>query len=217
MAEGKKIVILDLRRESHALLNGRPFSVYMLHNWSNPGLSADEIMADEARYFRSLVGTTLEAHPKKDDAPGETCEYDIESFMSEKELVEGEGLTYMRIPLNDNCWPDPEGVDQFMDLIREVGIDNLWLHIHCHAGKGRTGSFLVMYDKMKNPDIPIQDIAIRQAMLGSSYMLYTENSDSWKAPLYQEKARMTRLFEEYVNENKDTNDALPWSEWLEGQ
>ena len=28
---------------------------------------------------------------------------------------------------------------------------------------------------------------------------------------------MTRLFEEYVNENKDTNYALPWSEWLEGQ
>ena len=161
VAGGKKIVILDLRRESHALLNGRPFSVYRLHNWSNPGLSTDEIMADEERYFSSLVGTTLEAHPKEGDGPGEACEYEIESFMSEKELVEGEGLTYLRIPSIDHRWPDPECADQFIILIKEVGIDNLWLHIHCHAGKGRTGSFLVMYDKMKNPDVPIRDIAIR--------------------------------------------------------
>ena len=48
-------------------------------------------------------------------------------------------------------------------------------------------------------------------------MLYTENSDSWKAPLYEEKARMTYLFEDYVNENKDTNYELAWSEWLEGR
>lgn len=35
--------------------------------------------------------------------------------------------------------------------------------------------------------------------------------------LCQEKARMTRLFEKYVDENKDANYALPWSDWLEGQ
>lgn len=55
VAGGKKIVILDLRRESHALLNDRLFSLYMLHNWSNPGLSADEIMAEEERFFSTLV------------------------------------------------------------------------------------------------------------------------------------------------------------------
>ncbi len=54
-------------------------------------------------------------------------------------------------------------------------------------------------------------------MLGSSNMLYTENSDSWKALLYQEKARMTLLFEKYVDENKDTDYTLLWSEWLKGQ
>lgn len=28
---------------------------------------------------------------------------------------------------------------------------------------------------------------------------------------------MTYKFEEYVNENKDTDYALPWSEWLKQQ
>ena len=217
VAGEKKIVILDLRRESHALLNGRPFSICGLHNWSNLGLSTEEIMDDEEQFFSSLVGTTLEAHPKHGDEPGKPYEYEIESFLSERELVEDAGLDYFRLPAKDHCWPDPECIDQFIDLIKEVGIDNLWLHIHCQAGKGRTGSFLVMYDKMKNPDVPIKEIAIRQAMLGASYMLYTENSDSWRAPLYEEKARMTYLFEDYVNENKDTNFELSWSEWLEEQ
>lgn len=33
----------------------------------------------------------------------------------------------------------------------------------------------------------------------------------------KEKAEMTYKFEEYVNENKDTDYALPWSEWLKQQ
>lgn len=88
VAGKKKNVILDLRRESHALLNGRPFSIYGQHNWSNLGLSAEEIMADEELFFSALVGTTIEAHPKVGDEPGEAYEYEIDSFQSEKELTE---------------------------------------------------------------------------------------------------------------------------------
>ena len=153
-----------------------------------------------------------------DDVAGDAYEYDVKNYMSEKQLVEDSGIHYVRIPSQDHCWPAPECVDQFIGLIKQMGIDNLWMHIHCHAGKGRTGSFLVMYDKMKNPDVPMKDIVIRQTMLGSSYMLYaTDDSDNWKAPLYAEKVEMTYKFEEYVNENKDTNYALPWSEWLKQQ
>ena len=70
VAGGKKIVILDLRRESHALLNGRPFSVYRLHNWSNPGLSTDEIMADEERYFSSLDSSLERRNVSFAEMPG---------------------------------------------------------------------------------------------------------------------------------------------------
>ncbi len=217
VADGKEIIIVDLRRESHALLNGRPFSVYGTHNWSNPGLSADEIMADETRRFSAMIGTTITAHPKKNDAPGKAYTYHIESFMTEKELVESEGLTYMRIPVKDHSWPEPEAIDQFISLIREKGIDHLWLHLHCHAGKGRTGAFLFIYDVMKNPDLPVEDIAVRQTLLGSTCLLYTEDSDSFKVPLYLEKKEMAYLFSRYVDENRDSGYALSWSEWLEAQ
>lgn len=115
-------MVLDLRRESHAFLNGRPFSIYGQHNWSNLGLSTEEIMADEERFFSALVGTTLEAHPKDGDKPGEAYEYEIDRFQSEKELTENEGLSYVRLPLKDHCWPDAEYVDQFSCTYRRIPV-----------------------------------------------------------------------------------------------
>lgn len=105
----------------------------------------------------------------------------------------------------------------FLDLIKSEGMDNIWLHIHCHAGSGRTGACLVMYDKMKNPEVPIEDICVRQSMLGSSYMLQTEASDEYKNPLYQEKIKNTALFEQYVAENAGEGYPVSWSEWLKSQ
>ncbi len=76
---------------------------------------------------------------------------------------------------------------------------------------------MCLYDMMKNPDVALEDIVTRQAMTGGNYLLYTEQSDSYKAPLYDEIAENIRLFYEYVQENHETNYELSWSEWLAGQ
>ena len=62
--------------------------------------------------------------------------------------------------------------------------------------------------------VPMKDIVIRQTMAGSSYPLYTEKSNSYKVPLYEEKARMLPLIYEYVQENRKTNYKVLWSLWL---
>ena len=73
---------------------------------------------------------------------------------------------------------------------------------------------MMIYDMMRNPGVPMKDIVIRQTMAGSSYPLYTEKSNSYKVPLYEEKARMMPLIYEYVQENRKTNYKVPWSLWL---
>ena len=80
-----------------------------------------------------------------------------------------------------------------------------------------TGSARVMmmiYDMMKNPSVSMEDIIIRQTMLGANYPLYTEESDDYKAPLYEEKARITPLVYQYIQEQHDLNYETSWSEWL---
>lgn len=217
IAPGKEIYIFDFRRESHAFLDGLPFSLYADHNWSNIGLTTEQIEMNEQLIFGALAGTKFQAFAKDDGMRGEMAEYQPERMMSEKELVESEGLQYIRLPIKDHSWPAPEELDTFIEFVRTHDMDNVWMHFHCHAGTGRTGAFMVIIDKMKNPDIPMEDICIRQSYLMSSYMLQTETSDEFKAPLYQEKAERAIQFGQYVEENHASNFALSWSEWLSKQ
>ena len=80
---------------------------------------------------------------------------------------------------------------------------------------------MTLYDMMRNPDLPMQDIAVRNAMLGGTYALYvmdaTDSAKDYKAPLYAEKAKMLPLFYEYIQENSKTNYAVSWSKWIEGR
>ena len=52
---------------------------------------------------------------------------------------------------------------------------------------------MTLYDMMMNPDVPMEDIVVRQTLLGGSYPLNTGDSGSYKAPYNEEKARMTPM------------------------
>ncbi len=213
-AGGREIWVFDLRRECHALLDGIPFSIYALHNHSNLALDAAEVEEAEATLFDAMPGTEITACPKTDDAPGEAVSYRITDFLTERELVEKRGFHYVRVPVTDHSWPEPEQVDAFVAFVKDADPEGTWLHFHCHAGKGRTVLFMIMYDKMRNPEVPMEDIVIRQTLMGGTYPFYLGDPDSYKAPYYAEKARMTRLFFRYVDENISSGYAVPWSEWL---
>ena len=90
------------------------------------------------------------------------------------------------------------------------------MHFHCQAGEGRTTEFLAMYDILKNPAVPLQDILYRQCLLGGSYVAHVEPEDStyWKVPYYVEKAKHIALFYRYVLENEGAGFAVSWSDWL---
>lgn len=73
---------------------------------------------------------------------------------------------------------------------------------------------MVLYDKMKNPEVSMQDILYRHAMTGSSYPLYLGSEGSYKLPLYAEKTEMMPLLFQYVEENHASDYAVSWSKWL---
>ena len=69
---------------------------------------------------------------------------------------------------------------------------------------------MCLYDMMKNPDVPYEDILARQTMLGSHYPI----SSNPKTEADQEKNRLIPLLYQYVQENHATNYAVSWSQWL---
>jgi len=212
----RKVVVVDLRQESHGFLNGLSVSRYGKHNWANYGLDTGSIKKDEQNLLSSS-GQHLRAY-YVDDETKNTEKYidmNVDSTISEKQLVKEHGYEYLRLYCSDHAWPVAEDIDSFIKYVKELGTDNIWLHFHCSAGKGRTGIFMIIYDKIKNPDIPMKDIIYRQAMLGSGFMLYSGEAGSYKAPLYEEKIRMLNLIGRYIEENHADNYAKTWSKWLE--
>ncbi|MBQ7535960.1 MAG: hypothetical protein IJT43_10155 [Stomatobaculum sp.] len=214
-AGGDPVYIIDLREESHAFVDGKPVSIYGTQNAANKGKTLEQILEDEQARFASLPGTELKAYRLKGDGKGKKYTVNVKTWMTERELAESEGFNYLRIPATDHIWPAPEKIDTFIEFARGLDMDHVWLHFHCHAGRGRTGAFMVIYDIMKNPDVPLEDIVARQAMTGSTYLLYTGGSGKDKER-HEEKARMVRLVYQYIRENKETNYETPWSEWLQG-
>lgn len=212
VADGKKIVIVDLRAESHCLLNGVPISWQELNNWGNLFLTPEEIEADEAERFPPLLGQTVQVVGMPMGGTTVVEDMTVTSVAFERELVESEGFTYLRLDCTDHAMPGPEEIDAFIDFVKTIDTDNTWLHFHCVGGKGRTGVFMMLYDKMKNPQVSDEDIMIRHARMGADYPIYVANSSN--ALMYAEKSEIMPLLLTYAEENAADGYKVSWSAWL---
>ena len=217
LAGGRRVYVIDLRQESHVFLNGNPISWYAEHNWANAGKTLEQIRQDEAERFGTLIGKTIRAYGVAHDQKSGQTKISVRSCVTEEAAVKSEGFGYLRLPAPDLAWPPPEVIDAFIEFVKGIDMKRVWLHFHCHAGTGRTGIFMMLYDKMKNPKVSMRDIAIRHTLTGSEYPLYDSGSDSFHGRLNRKKARMMPLLFQYVEKNHASNYAVSWSAWLDEQ
>ena len=211
-----KIVVVDLRQESHFFVDGTSVSWYGLHNWGNRGKTPEEVRADEDARSFSAIGQTIRGYTRSegdDELPENPVDLTVGTVMSEQALAESEGCEYLRINCTDHCWPSSAEIDRFIRFVSALDPEQTWLHFHCSAGNGRTGIFMMLYDKMKNPSVSDKDILYRQAMTGSSSPLFLD-PDNYKAPLSREKNRMMPLLFQYVEEQSAVGYAVSWTDWL---
>ena len=132
---------------------------------------------------------------------------------TERTAAEKVGFTYERFAAADMQFPAPEIVDDFIIFVAKLP-DNAWLHFHCHAGHGRTTTFLVMYDIMKNPDLTLEEICRRQYLLGGSNLLLEPEGDDWNSKMARDRAEKMRLFYGWFQGTRSEEIGLQWSEWL---
>lgn len=203
------ITILDLRQESHGFINGMAVSWTDADNKANKGLTKDEVLADENSKLQSLeLGkaiTIYEGNKEETIVPIKV--------QSEDELIKNERMTYIRIPVTDKEKPTDSTVDYFIQSIRSLP-PGTWLHFHCKHGLGRTTTFMVMYDAMKNAKkVSLEDIMKRQILIGGENLLEPTNKESNVETYTYERSEFIRKFYKYCKENND-NFRTTWSEWL---
>ncbi len=182
------VTVFDLRQETHIFVNELPVSWYATNDWVNVGRSQSAIEADEASR--------------------------VECASTEHDIVGAGGASYVRLTITDHARPLNEEVDRFILAVRALP-ENAWAHFHCEAGLGRTTTFMVLYDMLRNANrVSLEDIVTRQKILGNNYdVLQPAEPANWKAPHMADRAAFVRAFYDYARANPNGQPQL-WSEWL---
>src|SRR5207253_7839519 len=202
------VTVFDLRQETHIFVIGLPISWFATHDWSNVGRTHDEIEADEAARVKSLkAGSKIVVNPgaaiKEPGAASSAPEnVTVEHASTERDIVTANNAAYVRLTVTDHARPLDEEVDRFILAVR-IMPKNGWAHFHCEAGRGRTTTFLVLYDMMRNANrVSLEDIARRQQLLGYDYdVLRPAAAGSWKAPYTEDRIAFVRAFYSYARTN----------------
>jgi hypothetical protein len=214
------VTVFDLRQETHIFVNGLPVSWYASRDWSNVGRSQSEIEADEAARVASLTrGSKIDVRPGHPVKHGNANsvppqQVTVERANIERDVVQPAGASYVRITITDHTRPLDDEVDRFILAVRALP-ENAWAHFHCEAGLGRTTTFMVLYDMLRNASrMSLEDIVYRQKILSHGYdVLQPDEPENWKAPYAAKRAEFIRAFYGYARANVDGRPLL-WSEWL---
>lgn len=208
----ERVLFVDLREEPHGFLNGDAISWYTYHNSMNSGMTKEEIEADQRERLNTLSNQLFTIlYKKSHHAP---YFYRIKAVASPKEVAQRNGLEYFHLPVGDHKHPSNKIIDDFVKHIKNLDED-IWLHFHCAAGKGRTTTFLAMYDIMRNASTtPLEEIVAKQEAYGGINLLDEPDNDDWKAPHAVERTSFIKDFYQYCKKKPDF--ALSWSDWLAG-
>ncbi len=204
----KQVTIVDLRQESHGFINGIAVSWFAERNWANKGKSVSEILEDEKNSLLDIskLYIAIVYADKKFPLP-----LWVRSTQTEEELTTLRGLGYLRIGVTDHLKPSDQDVDQFINFVKSLPKDSIWLHFHCAAGEGRASTFLTMYDMMRNATkVKLQDIFLRQHLLGGANFL-GETPPDWRKSYAEERKLFVRQFYVYCQQNPLFQKS--WTSW----
>ena len=206
-----RIIVIDLRQESHGFINGEPVSWYGKYDWANVGLTRDEVITGEKRKLDSLKkvkNIQVTKILKKDKSTNSFLDFkeipfEVMKAVTEDILTKSFNTEYFRITATDHRKPVNEDVDRFVTYISSLaGI--YWIHFHCHAGDGRTTTFMVMYDMMRNAkNVSFDDIVKRQYLLGGIDLTKNDDFPEFDKQYAVDRTEFLKKFYEYCKDNND--------------
>lgn len=212
-----KIYIVDLREESHGFANGFPVSYYINKNLANFFKPRNQIENIESELLTDMLGRQVDLLPlgNEDKKLFKPLNLVVNNVETERQKADELGFIYVRFPVTDMFFPQPEIVDQFINFVANLK-ENDWVHFHCQAGHGRTSTFTVMYEILKNPEKSLEDICTEQQAKGGSDLLTYNNGNKhdYYVEAHNSRAESLMEFFDYVRGVRQERIGLQWSEYI---
>lgn len=208
-----QLIVLDLREESHGFINGKSISwTDGIYNYGNLHKSRTEIESDENHRLKLAEQTKFIivnpfAHP--------STKLTVTTITTERAFIENLGSSYIRLPVTDHNPPTNEIIDQFIEIVKNLSSDQ-WLHFHCKGGKGRTTTFLILFDIMKNAhSISLSDILARQQSIGGVNLNEIDKKVGEMKRAAEARFELIQQFYLYCRQVPDFQ--VNWSTWIKQQ
>jgi hypothetical protein len=215
----QNITVVDLRQESHGFVNNLPISWYGQYDQANRGKTNAQVQTQESHLLQGLElknhQTFYEILEKNEGNITKTFAYNLplNRVESEESLVRRNQLNYFRLYITDHMMPQGSEVDRFIQFARHLP-KNHWLYFHCHAGVGRTTTFMLMYDILRNAKkVPLPTLIERQYALGGKDLSRLPEKTSYKYQDALERKQFIEKFYQYARTNQD-DFQTSWSNWL---
>lgn len=216
-----KIIVVDLREEPHGFINNNSVTFYygplsLKRNQSPATALKDD--GQRIQFIRAMPYALINYLTKGEDGlPNNKVPkiLAVLSAITEQQLAQALGVHYSRIPVTDHFRPNNQEVDNFIDLIESLD-SQFWIHVKCRGGRGRTTTFMMLYDMLKNPTLPKDAFFKRQKMIEGSQLgkaipiLHKE----WKWALAMDRAVFLDRFYGYLHA-RDGYGKYKWSQWVE--
>jgi len=214
--------IIDLRQESHGFINGIPITWYSNQNRGNVDKTPDQIAKDEVELLKGISKENsvkiytlkkLAAGKFKGEHPVLVIPHQVES---EQQLVTKLGANYQRFYVLDHNRPTDQEADRYLNFVKNQLKPGDWQHFHCRGGKGRSSTFMAMYDMILNAhSMGFAEIMQHQFEMGNIKLdsPQTKAEKLWKAGFSKDRYDFLQQFYSYVI---DPNGyaARSWSDWL---
>jgi hypothetical protein len=204
--------VIDLRQESHGFVGGEAVSWYAARNWGAVGLDDDESLALEALRLKLVAGaaevSVADVRDVKAGRPVAFVSKKSTCVLSEAALV-APTARYTRLPVTDHARPRDAVVDAFVTLAR-LSLEGYHVHFHCRGGKGRTATFMALFDMLRNAQrVDLRSIVERQRLLNDYDLGAVPAESSPKRAFIDERRAFLERFYHFARAGADT-----WTEWL---
>ncbi|KAL0489893.1 hypothetical protein AKO1_015064 [Acrasis kona] len=182
--------VLDLRKESHVILNGIPVSWYGRGNAANVHKTTQQVEQDQLtrlNELRQLEGQAINvSHIIKEGIRGDVDRVRTEKILvskvsSEKELLASMGIKYHRFYITDHHGPTVAELDKFVRFVLDWNVTQFnsskpYLYLHCRGGFGRTTSMMSVFDMIFNSKrVSLKDILDRNVLSGGRNLIAKYN------------------------------------------